>query len=162
MQKLQCTIVNFFNSEEATNRQVKTNFQPNAHLLGSPDLAVWGVTDALTIARLGFANTRHDSLRFSAFTSSVMSSGARKLQVSVDISARNVTGIVSAGGEELYYRVTISWVPDPELPLPDWMETLQLIRLGLSEPHGQEGGMHTIGHEKLGRIKVIQKKGRKS
>jgi hypothetical protein len=161
MQKLQCAMVNFFKSQEVTNCEVKTNFQLNAHILPSTDIAIWGVTDASAVAKLGFENIRNDSLRFSASTSSPPSSGARKLMIYVDASARNVGGIVSAGGEELYFRVTVSWMPDAEAPLPGWTETLQLVRLGLAHGYKQEEDLHMFDHSELGCIKVTKKKGTK-
>lgn len=161
IQKLQCALINFFNSEEVTNSAVKTDFQPNAHLLG-PERTLWGVTDASTIAELGFRNTRNDSLKFSAFTSSAPSSGVRKLRVNVDVSARNVGGIVSAGGEELYSYVIVSWESKPEAALPDWRETLRFVRLGLMRSYGREDGTYMFDHPELGRVRVTKKKGTKS
>jgi hypothetical protein len=79
----------------------------------------------------------------------------------VDASARNVGGIVSAGGEVLYFSLTVSWMPDSEAPLPGWTETLQLVRFGLAHAYKQEKDLHMFDHPKLGRIKVL-KKGTKS
>jgi hypothetical protein len=80
-----------------------------------------------------------------------------ELMMYVDVSARNVDGIVSAGGEEIYFRVTVFWVPDPKAPLPGWMETLQLAKLGLTQTYGQEDHLQTFDYPELGRIRVTKK-----
>lgn len=163
MQKLQCATVNFFNTNEAANLDTPTNFKLNNHIAIS-ELEFWEINDHPSyiklLRKLGFENNRNESLKFTVLTSSALSNAAKALMVIVDAHVRNeAIGVITANREILSFRVMITWIPEPGLPLPDWKMVLQLIRAVLAHTHGREGGRHSFEHSDLGEIEVTRRKG---
>jgi hypothetical protein len=161
MQRLQYTMIGFFLSDEATNTKVTISFEASADNDAIWDSEFWVVDDDPTLAKLelAFPDTPIHNLKFRAMTSSVLSCGTKTLMTAVEVYARNAHGIISVDGELLSLRLTVSLVPDPASPLPDWKDILLLIRTALAYTYGQERGMITFDHLGLGDIKVAKRKG---